>query len=115
MMLKALIVEQLDADGILRTFRMQPSNSGRDIVVAFADEYEEPRYGPVHFLDEEDAGALRKASRDAVSGRQKVIDRAPSAEPAHKQGSPQGPRLQERSDEGGKGACALVGRGLLRD
>lgn len=55
MMLKALIVEQLDADGILRTFRMQPAAGGRELVVARADEYDEPRSGPVHFLDEEDA------------------------------------------------------------
>jgi hypothetical protein len=55
MMLKALIVEQLDTDGILRTFRMQPSVQRQDIVVAFADEYEDTRFGPFHFLDEDDA------------------------------------------------------------
>lgn len=55
MMLKALIVEQLDADGTLKTFRMQPSIKGRNIVVAFADEYDDRRSGPFHFLDEEDA------------------------------------------------------------
>lgn len=60
MMLKALIVEQLDADGTLRTFRMQPSHEGRDIVVAFADEYEEERFGPFHFLDEDDAARFKE-------------------------------------------------------
>ncbi len=55
MMLKALIVEQLDVDGTLRTFQMQPSTQGKDIVVAFADEYEDKRSGPFHFLDEDDA------------------------------------------------------------
>jgi hypothetical protein len=55
MMLKALIIEQLDTDGTLRTLRMQPSTQGRDIVVAFADEYDDRRSGPFHFLDEEDA------------------------------------------------------------
>ena len=55
MMLKALIVEQLDVDGTLRTFQMLPSSEGRDIVVAFADEYEDNRSGPFHFLDEDDA------------------------------------------------------------
>ena len=40
MMLKALIVEQLDADGMLKTFRMQPSEGGSNIIVAFVDEYE---------------------------------------------------------------------------
>jgi len=60
MMLKALIVEQLDADGILRTFRMQPAVESPDIVVAFADEYEEDRFGPFHFLDEEDAKRFKE-------------------------------------------------------
>jgi hypothetical protein len=55
MMLKALIVEQLDADGALRTFEMQPSSHGRKLVVAFADEWDERRNGPFHFLDESDA------------------------------------------------------------
>jgi hypothetical protein len=36
MMLKALIVEQLEKDGTLESLRMQPSNGG-DIIVAFAD------------------------------------------------------------------------------
>jgi hypothetical protein len=49
---KALIVEMLDADGTLRTFRMEP-NYNRSLIVAFADEYDEPRSGPFHFLDEE--------------------------------------------------------------
>jgi hypothetical protein len=46
MMLKALIVEQLEADGTIRSFKMQPSQNGRDLVVAFPDEYEERRVGP---------------------------------------------------------------------
>lgn len=48
---KALIVEQLDLDGTLRTFKMEPGY-GRRLVVAFADEYDEPRSGPFHFLDQ---------------------------------------------------------------
>ena len=55
MMLKALIVEQFDVDGTLRTFQMQPAGEGRKIIVAFADEWEEKRTGPFHFLDEDDA------------------------------------------------------------
>ncbi|RKP50779.1 hypothetical protein [Trinickia fusca] len=46
-----VIVEQLDADGALRTFRMH-AKYGDAITVAFADEYEEPRSGPFHFLDD---------------------------------------------------------------
>lgn len=53
MMLKALIVEQLEADGTIKTFRMIP-NSG-EIVVALAGEYDSERTGPFHFLDEGDA------------------------------------------------------------
>jgi hypothetical protein len=59
MMIKALIVEQLEADGLLRTMRMQPSTD-RDIVVAFAGDYNERRYGPFHFLDEEDDRRFRE-------------------------------------------------------
>jgi hypothetical protein len=55
MMVKALIVEQLEVDGKLRTLRMQPGNYNSDIVVAFADEYEDHRIGPFHFLDDQDA------------------------------------------------------------
>jgi len=59
MMLKALIVEQLERDGTLKSLRMQPSTD-RDIVVAFADEYDEPRHGPFHFLDERDERRFRE-------------------------------------------------------
>ena len=52
MILQSLIIEQLEIDGTLKTFRMR-SQSNREIIVAFADEYEEPREGPVYFLDEE--------------------------------------------------------------
>lgn len=45
-----VIVEQLDADGALRTFRMR-ADYGEPLTIAFADEYEEPRSGPFHFLD----------------------------------------------------------------
>lgn len=55
MMLKALIVEQLEADGTLRTFLMQPSSHDGKIVVAFAGGYQDVgRRGPFHFLDESD-------------------------------------------------------------
>jgi hypothetical protein len=47
MMLKALIVEQLEADGTLRSLQMKPALE-TDLVVAFADEYDEPREGPFH-------------------------------------------------------------------
>jgi hypothetical protein len=59
MNVKALIVEQLDADGSLRTLRMQP-DSRKSLIVAFGDEYAEPRYGPFHFLDQRDDEKYRK-------------------------------------------------------
>lgn len=46
-----VIVEQLDEDGTLRTFRMQ-ADYGEHLTIAFADEYEEARSGPFHFLDD---------------------------------------------------------------
>ena len=59
MMLKALIVEQLERDGTLKSLRMQPNTAG-DIIVAFANEYDEPRQGPFHFLDERDEQSFRE-------------------------------------------------------
>ena len=47
-----LIIKQLEVNGTLKTFRMH-SERNSEIIVAFADEYEEPREGPVYFLDEE--------------------------------------------------------------
>jgi len=53
MILKALIVEQLEFDGHLKTFEMY-AEPGRNLSVAFADESENPRSGPFHFLDRRD-------------------------------------------------------------
>jgi hypothetical protein len=53
MLTKSLIVEQLEIDGTIKTLRMS-SPYTRDMGVAFADKYDEPRFGPFHFLDEED-------------------------------------------------------------
>lgn len=58
-MLKALIVEQLEEDGTIRTLTMQPSAEGLDLVVAFADEYDERRSGPFHFLSQTDEHRYR--------------------------------------------------------
>jgi hypothetical protein len=52
MILKALIVEQLEETGILRSLKMQLGNRG-ELVVAFPDEYNELRSGPFHFHDPE--------------------------------------------------------------
>jgi hypothetical protein len=57
MIVKALVIEQLEADGTLRTFKFHPDGD-RDLVVAVADEYDEPREGPFHFLDDEYATAF---------------------------------------------------------
>jgi hypothetical protein len=45
-----VIIEQLEENGDLRTFRMR-AESGEPMTVAFADEYEDDRSGPFHFLD----------------------------------------------------------------
>jgi len=64
MEVKALIVEQLDADGTLRTFKMVPDYD-RQLVVAFAEEYDEHRYGPFHFLDSLHENNFRKGFASA--------------------------------------------------
>lgn len=56
MNLKALIVEQLEANGSIRTLQMLEGR--KPFVVAFANEYEEVRSGPFHFLDDERASAF---------------------------------------------------------
>jgi hypothetical protein len=55
MELKALIVEQLEEEGTLRSLKMKKSPSPFDLVVAFPDEYDEPRDGPFHFHDQKTA------------------------------------------------------------
>jgi len=54
MNVKALIVEQLNLDRTLLTFKMEP-NYPKRLIVAFADEYDDIRHGPFHFLDEQDS------------------------------------------------------------
>lgn len=51
--IKALIVEQLEWNGTLKTMRLQPDYQ-RPLIVAFPDEYTDPRQGPFHFLDSAD-------------------------------------------------------------
>ena len=51
-MVNALIIEQLEDDGVLRSFVMQ--HAGENIVVAFPDEFDGDRDGPFHFVREYD-------------------------------------------------------------
>lgn len=59
MYLAAAIIEQLEVNGELRSFRMQAAQ-GRHITVAFANEYDEDHSGPFHFLDGQDEVAFQK-------------------------------------------------------
>lgn len=59
MMIKALIVEQVNLDGTLQSFKMSPRMND-DLIVAFAHEYEEPRFGPFHFLESSDESRFRE-------------------------------------------------------
>jgi hypothetical protein len=61
--IKALIVEQLDSDGTLKTMRLQPDYS-RPLIVAFPHEYSDPRQGPFHFLDPNDEQRYVKGFAD---------------------------------------------------
>ena len=60
MMLKAAIIEQVENDGSLRTFVMQPGESGGHITVALPNEYAERRDSPFHFLDPADEIRFRE-------------------------------------------------------
>jgi hypothetical protein len=68
MEIKALIVEQLDWDGTLKTMRLQPDYS-RPLIVAFPDEYAERREGPVQFLDSTDEDRFSKGFADCKMRR----------------------------------------------
>ena len=46
----AVVVEQLEYGGYLRTLQMQ-AGPGRPLIIALADEFDEPHSGPFHFLD----------------------------------------------------------------
>lgn len=55
MMLKALVVEQLEESGILRSLTMKPGEDREELTVAIGDTYDEERNGPFHFQDNRDA------------------------------------------------------------
>lgn len=56
----AVVVEQLEPDGHIRTLTMRPEG-GRPLVISFGNEYDEPRNGPFHFLDETHENTFREA------------------------------------------------------
>jgi hypothetical protein len=68
--LQALIVEQLEVDGTIRSFKMDRESGQFDLIVSFADEYDEPRDGPFHFHDEE---AGRRFSEGFAQCRRRKI------------------------------------------
>ena len=51
MMVNAIIVEQLRENGTLRSFQMKVNPQFGDLIVAFADEYDDAGNEPFHFLD----------------------------------------------------------------
>ena len=73
MYVSSVIVEQLDLDRKLYTFRMQ-ANYREQIVIAFPNEYEEFRSGPFHFLEGENEHAFKTGFADC-RGRQVSEDR----------------------------------------
>jgi hypothetical protein len=66
MQVNSLIIEQLDSNGTLKTFKIQ-ADSSRELVVAFADEFEEPREGPFYFLDEHYAKSFARGFAECKS------------------------------------------------
>ncbi|WP_312834055.1 hypothetical protein [Comamonas sp.] len=61
-----VIIEQLDSNGMLRTFCMQ-ADYGDPLIVAFADEYEEFRNGPFHFLNDRREKEFQKGFAECKS------------------------------------------------
>lgn len=79
MVLKALISEQLDADGTLKTLKMQ-AGINQHIVVAFSHEYDEPKDGPFHFLDSEDEAKYREGF---AQGRARLLSKRNFSKTGH--------------------------------
>lgn len=74
-----VIVEQLDLVGELRSFRMK-ADYGDHVTIAFADEYDEPRSGPFHFLDRRherlfESGFAECSARKLTPSRYKQTER----------------------------------------
>ncbi len=69
MNLKAMVVEQLEHDGYLRTFEMFAEPGGRHITVAFADDRENVRSGPFHFLNERHEKEFEKGFAECTAGK----------------------------------------------
>jgi len=67
MNLGAVVVEQLEQDGYLRTFQMF-AEPGHHLTVAFADDRENPRSGPFHFLDDHHEKAFEKGFAECNAG-----------------------------------------------
>jgi len=53
MNIHAMIIEQLEWNGYLKSFTLQAQNELGQMWVAFPDEYQNDRNGPYHFLDPE--------------------------------------------------------------
>src|SRR5258708_5629197 len=69
MNIRALVVEQLEHDGYLRTFQMFAERHSRHITVAFSDDRENPRSGPFHFLDQHRERELKKGIAECTAGK----------------------------------------------
>jgi hypothetical protein len=63
-----VLVEQLEANGELRTFRMH-ADFGKPLTVSFADAYDEEHSGPFHFLDSHQEQAFRNAFAECRARR----------------------------------------------
>lgn len=61
MMVKAIVIEQLERDGSLRTLMFQGGRSSNPMVVAFVDEYDDLASGPFHFHDDASTREFSKA------------------------------------------------------
>lgn len=78
MIVSAVIIEQLDISGHLRSFRMK-SDDSEQLTIAFAGEFDEPHMGPFHFLEDKqeqnfEAGFAQCSVRKLTLDRFKQID-----------------------------------------
>ncbi|QNU66555.1 hypothetical protein EHE19_017140 [Ruminiclostridium herbifermentans] len=69
MYINTAIIEKLEYNGTLKSVELKTSQKIGDLVVAFADEYEEPRSGPFHFRNVKYEREYNKKMEEAKSRR----------------------------------------------
>ncbi len=69
MYINVAIIEKLEYNGTLKSIELKSSRKVRELVVAFVDEYQDPRSGPFHFMEIKYEDEYNKKMKQAKSRR----------------------------------------------